>query len=124
MWCIIQTNQKLDSIANRTELYSFTFAGSSEEYSFFFVDGTQAVNQALEELKQVFPYLIITVLLISVSAAFVCSKYITLPVRRISRASQKMIALNFSVQEKSRRTDEQRTEFFSAVSHELKTPSP
>lgn len=159
----IQTNQKLDSFANRTELYSFAFAGSSEEYSFFFADGTQAVNQALEALNQVFPYLLTMVLLISVSAAFVCSKYITLPVRRISRASQKMIALDFSVQEKSRRTDElgtvynnlsslahklsltldelenankqlkedidrerllerQRTEFFSAVSHELKTP--
>lgn len=159
----IQTHQKLDRIANRTEIYPFTFEGSPEEYSFFFIDGTRAVNQALEAINQVFPYLFITIFIISVLAAFVCSKYITMPILKISKASQKMMELDFSNQEKSKRTDElgtvynnlsslahklsltldelesankqlkkdidmerllerQRTEFFSAVSHELKTP--
>lgn len=159
----IHTNQNLNSIENRTKIFPFAFEGSSEKYGFFFIDGTQAVNQALEAVNQVFPYLIITVFIISILAAFVCSKYITLPILKISKASQKMIALDFSEQEKSKRTDElgtvynnlsalahklsltldelesaneqlkedidkerilerQRTEFFSAVSHELKTP--
>lgn len=159
----IQTNLKLDRIANRTQIYPFTFEGSPEEYSFFFIDGTQAVNQALEAINQVFPYLIITIFIISILAAFVCSKYITIPILKISKASQKMMELDFSKQKKSKRTDElgtvynnlsslahrlfltlnelenaneqlkediekerqleqQKTEFFSAVSHELKTP--
>lgn len=159
----IQSNLKLDSIANRTKIYPFTFERSSEEYSFFFMDGTQAVNQALKAINQVFPYLIITIFIISILAAFICSKYITLPILKVSKASQKMMKLDFSCLEKSKRTDElgtvynnlsslahrlsltlnelenankqlkedikkeqqlerQKTEFFSAVSHELKTP--
>lgn len=159
----IQSNLKLDSIANRTKIYLFTFEGSSEEYSFFFMDSTQAVNQALKAINQVFPYLIITIFIISILAAFICSKYITLPILKVSKASQKMMKLDFSCLEKSKRTDElgtvynnlsslahrlsltlnelenaneqlkedikkeqqlerQKTEFFSAVSHELKTP--
>lgn len=159
----IQSNLKLDSIANRTKIYLFTFEGSSEEYSFFFMDSTQAVNQALKAINQVFPYLIITIFIISILAAFICSKYITLPILKVSKASQKMMELDFSCLKKSKRTDElgtvynnlsslahrlsltlnelenaneqlkedikkeqqlerQKTEFFSAVSHELKTP--
>lgn len=159
----IQTHQKLEHIANRTEIYPFTSEGSPEEYCFFFIDGTQAVNQALEAITQAFPYLCITIFIISILAAFICSKYITMPILKISKASQNMMELDFSKQEKSKRTDElgtvynnlsslahklsltldelenaneqlkkdidkerllerQRTEFFSAVSHELKTP--
>lgn len=158
-----QNNLQSYSKAMRTKTYQVAFEGSAEEYSFFFVDGTQAVNQALEAVYQVFPYLITTIFIISILAAFACSKYITLPILKISKASQKMIALDFSTQEQSKRTDElgtvynnlsslshklsltldklehaneqlkedidkerllerQRTEFFSAVSHELKTP--
>lgn len=159
----IQMNPKLNGVVNQTKRYSVTFVGSPEAYSFYFMDGTQAVNQALEAINQVFPYLIITIFIISILASFVCSKYITLPILNISKASQKMMELDFSIQEKSKRTDElgtvynnlsslaqrlaltlneledaneqlkedikkerqleqQKTEFFSAVSHELKTP--
>jgi len=151
------------STVNRTNIQHITFVGNDEEYSFFFMDGSQAVNQAIEAINKAFPYLIAMIFIISIFAAFIYSKYITSPILKISKASQKMADLDFSVREKSSRTDElgilynnlsalsqnlsltldklesaneqlmkdidkekqlerQRTEFFSAVSHELKTP--
>ncbi len=147
----------------RTQEYSFTFSDDSNKYSLLFVDGSQAVNQATEALGRVFPYLIVTILLIAVLTSFIYSKYITAPIKRVNHISQKMAVLDFDVKCKTDRTDElgglsenlnllavklsetlselatanskllddynrekqmqkQRTELFSAVSHELKTP--
>ena len=147
----------------RTQTYSFTFLDNSSKYTLFFEDSSRAVNQAIEALDRVFPYLIITVLLIAFFTSFVYSKYITAPIKKINRTSQKMAILDFDVKCDTHRTDElggvsdnlnllaeklsttlaelkkanaklvddfarekqmekQRTELFSAVSHELKTP--
>ncbi|WIV13757.1 HAMP domain-containing sensor histidine kinase [Proteiniborus sp. MB09-C3] len=147
----------------RTREYRFTFADNTEEFTFFFADGSQAVNYAVEAVNRIFPYLIVMVLVISIFAAFVYSRYITYPIVKISKASKKMIALDFDLNYKTSRTDElgtvyhnlsalaeklsftlkelektnaqlsddinrerqleqQRTELFSAISHELKTP--
>jgi two-component system sensor histidine kinase VanS len=135
--------------SKRTEIYSFSFAGNAEEYTLFYADGSQAINQTLEALNKIFPYLIITVLVISALAAFIYSKFITAPILKIDKASQKMTELDFSVRCETGRTDElgnvsknlnalseklsitleslenantQLLEFFSTVSHELKTP--
>ena len=147
----------------RTHEYSFSFANDSNVYSLIYVDSSQAVNQALAALKSVFPFLIIVVLCISLLTSFAYSRYITSPIKKINRTSQKMAALDFNVKSKTGRTDElgevsdslnllseklstalndlekanvklsadynrekqleqQRTELFSSVSHELKTP--
>lgn len=147
----------------RTKEYNFTLSNTNTQYSLIFFDGTQAVNQALEALTRVFPYLLSTILVIALFTSLAYSKYITAPIKRISRISQKMTSLNFDVTCYTNRTDElggvsknlnqlakklsetlneletantkllhdynlekqmekQRTELFSAVSHELKTP--
>ncbi len=147
----------------RTQEYGFTFSDDADKYTLLFVDGSQAINQAMEALSKVFPYLIATILLIAMLTSFIYSKYITAPIKRINHASQEMAILNFDVKFKTDRTDElgglsknlnllakklsetlgeletanskllddynrekqlekQRTELFSAVSHELKTP--
>lgn len=147
----------------RTQEYHFSFADDSSTYFLVYVDGSQAVNQAIEALESVFPYLITMVLCISFLTSFAYSRYITAPIKKINHASQKMAALNFNVKSKTKRTDElgevsdslnllagklstalnelektneklvedysrekqlekQRTELFSSISHELKTP--
>lgn len=159
----IQSTVQSYDAGKRTSIQYVTFIGSTEVYSFFLMDGAQAVNHALEAVNKAFPYLLATVFAISILAALIYSKYITSPILKISKASQKMIDLDFSAREKSSRADElgtldnnlsalaqklsstlnelesanehlkqdidkerqlerQRTEFFSAVSHELKTP--
>lgn len=150
-------------VNQRTSQYHFTFADNTKEFTFFFADGSQAVNYAVEAVNRIFPYLIVTVLVISIFAAFIYSRYITSPILKISKASEKMIDLDFDLQYHTNRTDElgtvyhnlsalaeklsltlkelektnaqlsddidrerqleqQRTELFSAISHELKTP--
>lgn len=151
------------NVNQRTREYRFTFADNTEKFTFFIADGSQAVNYALEAVNRIFPYLIVTILVISIFAAFVYSRYITYPILKISKASEKMIGLDFDLKYKTGRTDElgtvynnlsalakklsftlkelektnaqlsddinrerqleqQRTELFSAISHELKTP--
>jgi len=147
----------------RTHEYSFFLDDSTDKYVLLYADSSQAVNQALEALNKTFPYLIITVFVISAFAAFVYSKYITAPILKIDKASQKMTELDFNVKcetdridelgrvsknlnalsgklsvtleklenanaqlvediNKERQLEKERLEFFSAVSHELKTP--
>lgn len=125
--------------------------------------GMQPVNQAMEILRQIFPYILGIAVIMAVLFALVISFYVTSPVIRMSRISRKMAALDFSDTYRGRRTDElgelgrslnemaeglsdtleslqqanaklksdielereqerKRMEFFSAVSHELKTP--
>lgn len=147
----------------RTQEYGFSFSDDSGTYRLVYVDNSQAVNQAIEALDNVFPYLLITVLCISLLTSFAYSRYITAPIKKINCAARKMVAMDFDVKSKTRRTDElgevsgslnllseklsaslneleqansklvedynrekqmekQRTELFSSVSHELKTP--
>ncbi len=142
---------------------SFTFSNSPEIYHRMVVGSMQAVNQAVEVLDQVWPLLLIIILLISVFSSLFYTCFITRPIMRISDISQKMSALDFtwscaedrtdeigilahslnelagklsvtmdelkkanaSLQEdidRERELEQARLDFFSAVSHELKTP--
>jgi len=92
--------------SKRTEKYSFSLANRSDKYILFYADNSQAVNQALEALNKTFPYLIITVIVISVFAAIFYSRYITSPILKINKASQKMTELDFNVKCEMNSTDE------------------
>ena len=150
-------------VKKMTQKYAFSFLDDESVFSVIFIDNSQAVNQVVDALKSIFPYLIIMVLGISLLTSFVYSKYITAPIKKINRDSQKMTTLDFNVKSTTNRTDElggvsdslnllaaklsetlselenanaklvddfnrekqlekQRTELFSSVSHELKTP--
>lgn len=124
---------------------------------------TRAVNQAVQALKQVAPWLLLAMLLFSAACAFFYSRYLARPIVRLSGIAQRMAGLDFGWQCQEQRRDEigvlgrsldhmaqqlsgaltelkqandalrgemeqerelerQRLAFFSAASHELKTP--
>lgn len=120
-----------------------------ETYSMLVMGTMQSVSQTMEILKQILPM----ILLVIVGAALICgaaaSAFLTRPIMRLSRVSQKMASLRFDERCPENRTDEvgvlakslnELTEnldaamnelresnqklrtFFAAASHELKTP--
>ncbi len=140
-----------------------TFADSAEEYTVFFSKNTEKESQVVEALQKAIPVLSIVIIAVSIIAAFFYTVYMTTPIKRISKISKQMAALDFSGLCTVRRTDEigilagslndlsgklssalselqsankqlqadidkerelerQRMDFFSAASHELKTP--
>ena len=103
-----QTGKTISDYAGveRTQEYSFTFSDSADKYRLIYVNSSQAVNQAMEALDNVFPYIVVTVAVISLLTAFIYSRYITAPIKKINRASQEMALLDFSVRCDSNRTDE------------------
>ncbi len=143
--------------------YPFTFRNSSEPYTLTVLAGTNVANQTEQALEQVWPYLALVVLGISVIGALLYSRFITKPIVRLSAISQQMADLDFTWKstdirsdeigvlgrnldelsgrlssalaqlqnandslsrelDRKQRLDKQRTSFFSAASHELKTP--
>lgn len=125
--------------------------------------GLRAVNQSVEAMKGVLPWLLLAVAGLSLLAAFFHARLIARPVTEISRIARRIAALDFSARWQSGRRDEigalgeslnllsdnlsgamaeleranaalrhdieherelerQRLAFFSAASHELKTP--
>ena len=140
-----------------------TFTDSTEEYIVFFSKNTEKESQVVEALQKAIPVLSVVIIVVSIIAAFFYTIYMTTPIKKISRISKQMAALDFNGLCTVRRTDEigvladslndlsrklssalselqsanqklqadidmerqlerQRVEFFSAASHELKTP--
>lgn len=140
-----------------------TFVDSAEEYTMFFSKSTEKESQVVEALQKALPVLSVMILVVSIIAAFFYTLYMTTPIKRISKISKQMAALDFSGLCTVRRADEigvlaaslnnlseklssalselqsanrqlqadidrerelerQRMDFFSAASHELKTP--
>ena len=132
-------------------------------YVMLVMGGMQPLNQAMEILRRIFPYILAVAVCIAALFALAASAYLTAPVVRLSRISRKMAALEFGDVYRGKRTDEigalgrnlnemaanlssalvnlqqaneklktdieleremekKRIAFFSAVSHELKTP--
>ena len=140
-----------------------TFTDSTDEYIVFFSKNTEKESQVVEALQKAIPVLSVVIIVVSIIAAFFYTIYMTTPIKKISRISKQMAALDFGGLCTVRRTDEigvladslndlsrklssalselqsanqklqadidmerqlerQRVEFFSAASHELKTP--
>lgn len=153
-----------DSVMSDTTLsYTFSFLDSTTENMLSITGNVQAVNQTQTAIRQVFPYLLVIILLIALIGALFYSRYITKPVVHLSGISQKIADLDFTWKYSEKRKDEigllgrnlntlsrrlssalnelrvsnhalrrdidherdleqQRITFFSAASHELKTP--
>ena len=140
-----------------------TFTDSTEEYIVFFSKNTEKESQVVEALQKAIPVLSVVIIAVSIIVAFFYTIYMTTPIKKISRISKQMAALDFSglctvsrtdeigiladslndlsrklssalselqsanqkLQEdidRERQLEHQRVEFFSAASHELKTP--
>lgn len=151
------------AVSNSDWNIPFTFADSNETYHLMVAVSITAVNQTVETMGRVLPWLAMVILIISLLGALFYSRSITRPIVRISCISQKMADLDFSWQCEEKRGDEigilgqnlnelschlstaltdlktanaalqedidhqrelerQRTAFFAAASHELKTP--
>jgi len=146
-----------------TTRYRFCFADSDVEYTVFIAKNTEKESQISEALQKAIPVLSVVILAVSIVASFFYTVYMTTPIKRISKISKQMAALDFSGLCPVRRIDEigalsgslnelsqklssalselqsankqlqadidkerelerQRIDFFSAASHELKTP--
>lgn len=146
-----------------SEWCRLTFTDTPEEYTVFFAKNTEKESQVAWALQKAVPVLSVVIIAVSIVAAFFYTVYMTAPVKRISKISKQMAALDFSGLCTIRRTDEigiladslndlsgklssalselqsanqqlqadidrerelerQRIDFFSAASHELKTP--
>lgn len=144
-------------------IYNFELTDKQGEYILQLIPEIKPVNQAVLSLIKIAPWLLGCMLLFSFICAYFYSRYITKPIVRLSKISQKMADLDFTYKCNDIRIDEigllgknldqlstrlsnalddlrqsnealqkdinlereleqQRLAFFSAVSHELKTP--
>ncbi len=155
---ITQWNRK-----DTTQWCKLTFNGDAEEYTLFAAKNTDKESQIVEALQKSLPVLSVIFVVVSIIAAFFYTIYMTTPIKKISKISKQMAALDLRGLCDVRRTDEigvlagnlndlseklssalselksaneqlrcdidkerelerQRMDFFSAASHELKTP--
>ncbi len=146
-----------------TQWCKLTFEDGTEEYTLFVAKNTDKESQIAWALQKSLPVLSVIIIVVSIITAFLYTAYMTTPIKRISKISKQMAALDFSGLCTVRRTDEigvlasslnnlsgklssalselqdankqlqadinkerelerQRIDFFSAASHELKTP--
>ena len=151
------------SAMSAAQQYQLKFSDSNEQYTLTVLGNAQAVNQVMETLRNIAPWLILVILFMSAAASFIYSRFVTYPVIKLSAVSKKMAKLDLDWQcdenrndelgilahslnnlsgklsaslselrdaniklqddiEKEKKLDQARLEFFSAVSHELKTP--
>lgn len=147
----------------KTKEYRVMFADGTNEYILLLTKNTKKESQIMEALQKSIPVISLIVLAVSVIAAFFYTWYITKPIKKVSKLSKQMAALDFGgscpvgrideigvlsdslntlsrklttalfeLQEANRKLqadidmerqlERQRLDFFSAVSHELKTP--
>ena len=135
------------SYPSAVKSYEITVGG--KEYTLLVVGDMEAVSQAAEIVKRIFPMVLGITLLIAFFCAILASRYLVRPILRLSRVSRKMAALDFSEHCEEKRKDEigalaenlnelsdslstalsdlrsaneELKLFFAAASHELKTP--
>lgn len=126
-----------------------TFSDRPERYSLYVTPHLEEENLAVRALIQMAPWLLLVLLVLSLLCAFIYSRYITRPIVRISGIAKRMSELDFNWKCNEQRRDEIGTlgrsldqmsqrlsaaleeleaanralrAFFSAASHELKTP--
>ena len=111
-----------------------TFADRAETYQLLVVPPMRLANQAVEALNRAAPCLALALLAFSLLCAVGYSRYLARPIVRISSIAGRMAELDFQWKCGETRRDEigalgrsldemaERLAFFSAASHELKTP--
>ena len=108
------TEETADTVYSTEELmeqlamghYPVSFKDSEKSYTLFVFGSTRLVNQAVEALGKIMPWLFLSCFFISVILSFFYSRYLSRPVRALSQASGKMADLDFSVRTAMKRTDE------------------
>lgn len=86
--------------------FSFTFKGDSTTYTLIAKGSMKAVNQAVEALKKTWPWLVLSVFIISILSSWFYSRYLTRPIVQISAIARKMSELEFDWRCDDKRRDE------------------
>ena len=119
-----------------THSYLFSFTGSDTVYTLTVAGSAHEVDLLKDTLASVFLILFFVILAIATIASVVYSRYVTKPVLRLSEVSKEMsMKLSAALEnlqnanaklqadiEHERELEQAQLDFFSAVSHELKTP--
>ncbi len=94
--------------------YVFFFGDSAEEHTLLVAGEAKAVNQVISTLLQILPWIIVSIVCISLLAAFFYSNYITKPIVAISALSKKMSDMELDCQ-----CDESRHDEIGVLAHSL-----
>lgn len=86
--------------------FPFTLQNSTEQYLLSVQGTSRPVNQAIIAIQETIPLIILGIVLLSTLCAVFYSRYITKPILELSRVSEKMAQLDFSVQSDIKRNDE------------------
>ena len=110
------TGNKIDDYksTDTTEEYEISFADSTETYILLLAKNTNKESQVVLALQKTLPILSVTILLVSVIAAFFYTWYMTKPIKKISKLSKQMADMDFSGLCPTNRTDE-----IGVLSHSL-----
>ena len=110
------TGNKIDDYksTDTTGEYEISFVDSTETYILLLAKNTNKESQVVLALQKTLPILSVTILLVSVIAAFFYTWYMTKPIKKISKLSKQMADMNFSGLCPTNRTDE-----IGVLSHSL-----
>ena len=110
------TGNKIDDYksTDTTREYEISFADSTEAYILLLAKNTNKESQVVLALQKTLPILSVTILLVSVIAAFFYTWYMTKPIKKISKLSKQMADMDFSGLCPTNRTDE-----IGVLSHSL-----
>lgn len=86
--------------------YEVAFKETDHKYTLLVFGSTQLVNQAVEALGKILPWMLLTAFAVSLLISLFYSRYLSKPVRKLGAASDKMANLDFSVRTDMKRTDE------------------
>jgi two-component system sensor histidine kinase VanS len=93
--------------------YSFTFGDDDGPYTMVFYFNNEPIEKVENTFETMFPVLFVVILIISLLIAFFYTRFVV-NIKNLQTANQKLQA---DIEEERHRRD-----FFSAISHELKTP--
>lgn len=96
-------NQKGEIITSSEEIY---FADTDERYYISITASVSAGSELTMAFLELFPMLLVLIVLISALGAFLCSRILVRPVLEISRVSKRMASLDMTWECKVNRTDE------------------
>ena len=110
------TGNKIDDYksTDTTGEYEISFVDSTETYILLLAKNTNKESQVVLALQKTLPILSVTILLVSVIAAFFYTWYMTKPIKKISKLSKQMADMDFSGLCPTNRTDE-----IGVLSHSL-----
>ncbi len=102
------TGNKIDDYksTDTTGEYEISFVDSTETYILLLAKNTNKESQVVLALQKTLPILSVTILLVSVIAAFFYTWYMTKPIKKISKLSKQMADMDFSGLCPTNRTDE------------------